>query len=132
MCGAGRGIDGIGIRARLSHDESLLLTASPIFMSSPCRLWDLESGLVLREFNAYGGTFGTGGKYLLTFEHDGIRLVDLSAHSTNPKVQTVATEKTLRAFELCSATEITETGEFRLLTWPEWLERKKAAESRSD
>jgi WD40 repeat protein len=110
--------DKIKIGAAVDRSGSLLLTVSESSMSTPARLWDVESGRVLRTFRAYGGTFSADGRYLLTFGDRGIQATDLRPDTAE------RADAEIDEFEVRSATELTASGEFRILTWPEWQQRK--------
>ncbi|MFN9288905.1 MAG: WD40 repeat domain-containing protein, partial [Planctomyces sp.] len=70
-------IDGTAISAAINNDGSLLLTSSPEYNDTPTKLWDVDTGMVLREFFAKGGAFSSDGSYVAVAERKGIRIFDL-------------------------------------------------------
>jgi WD40 repeat protein len=110
----------VEIVSSVSPDESMLFTATARPFRTPAKLWDVESGRVLRDLEAYGGNFSTDGRYLTTFGDNEIRVLDLRPASESHSAAEIA------RFQVRSASELTDAGQFRNLDWREWQKRKES------
>jgi hypothetical protein len=120
-------IDGTAISAAINNDGSLLLTSSPEYNDTPTKLWDVDTGMVLREFFAKGGAFSSDGSYVAVAERKGIRIFDLRILADPPDALAERVARIGAEFEVQSATEVTENGLFRVLSFDEWKVRRDLA-----
>lgn len=118
-------IDGTEISAAINNDGSLLLTSSPVYSDVPTKLWDVDTGMVLREFFARGGAFSSDGSYVAVPESKGIRIFDLRIPAESPDALAERVARIRAEFEVQSGTEVTESGLFKVLSFDEWKMRRE-------
>ncbi len=119
-------VDGIRISAAINPDGTLLLTSSPPYRRTPTYLWDVETGRVLRKFAAKGGAFSADGTYLAVIEKRGVRVFDLRLTTSRPETLVEQGVRRRTEFEVQTATELIEAGQFKVLSFEEWQSRKNS------